>query len=56
MSRLHGASGARNMAMCRAAARFQARRMPAARDQGVQGLTCADRGEKDVAHASGSDS
>ena len=38
MSRLPGASGARDMAMCRAAARFQVGRMPAG----------------DVAHASGS--
>ena len=52
MSRLPGFSGARDMAMCRVAARFQAGRMPAP----PRCLTCADRGEKDVAHASGSGS
>ena len=54
------------MAMCRAAVRFQAGRMPAGgvgalhEDKECKAaprcLTCADRGEKDVAHSSGIDS
>ena len=66
MSRLPGALGARDIAMCRVAERFQAGRMLA---RGVGALhvakmckappryqTCADRGEKYVPHASGSGS